>query len=98
MFLNTRLDMSKGRFELENRDIRRWTTKGMTTLPERFGEYRTTDTEGNVVSPDEQIVEFTYRNEQKTMNTILTEEEASQYTKEQVLGEWAKEAIKTPQY
>ncbi len=98
VFLNTRLDMSKGRFELENRDIRRWTTKGMTTLPERFGEYRTTDTECNVVSPDEQIVEFTYRNEQKTMNTILTEEEASQYTMEQVLGEWAEEAIKTPQY
>ncbi len=95
VFLNTRLDASKGKYELENRDIRRWTTKGMTTLPERFGEYRTTDTEGNVVSPDEQIVEFTYRNEQKTMNTILTEEEASHYTMEQVLGEWAKEAIQT---
>ena len=65
----------------------------MTILPSLLGEYRTVDTEGRVVSPEENIVEFTYRGETKTMNTILTEEQASQYTPEYVLGEWAQEVI-----
>ena len=33
-----------------------------------------------------------YRGQEKTMNTILTDEQAAQYTMDYVLGEWATEA------
>lgn len=94
VFLNTILDFSQGEFALENKDIQRWTRNGMSVLPALMGEYGTVDTEGRVVSPAENIVEFVYRGEIKTMNTILTPEQAAQYTMEYVLGEWAKEVNK----
>ena len=93
VFQHSILDHSKGFFGLSSKDVQRWTKKCMTILPSLLGEYRTVDTEGRVVSPEENIVEFTYRGETKTMNTILTEEQASQYTPEYVLGEWAQEVI-----
>lgn len=94
VFLNTVLNYSAGVFTLENGGIQRWTKQGMSVLPELFGEYRTADSKGNIVSPDENIVEFTYRGEKKAMNTILTSDAAMRYTMEYVLGAWAKEAKK----
>lgn len=91
VFLNTILDFSAGAFTLENNAIRRWTVQGMMALPERFGEYRTKDQEGRVVSPEENEVTFVLDGKSRTMNTILTDEEAARFTKEYVLGEWAGE-------
>lgn len=95
VYMHTVLDYSKGSFVMENKDIQRWTKQGMTTLPAHFGEYHTTDTEGRVISPDTNTVVFHYEGETKPMNTILSSEEASYYRMEQVLGEWAQEAIQT---
>lgn len=91
VFLRTVLDYSAGYFELNGKGIERWTTAGMSTLPDLFGEYRTTDTEGRVVSPGANVVTFSYRGTSKTMNTIMSAEQAEVYTMEYVLGEWAKE-------
>jgi hypothetical protein len=51
------------------------------------------DTEGRVVSPETNIVEFRYKDKIKQMNTVLDEEEAHSYTIENILGEWTKEII-----
>ena len=75
VFLNTRLDYSAGEFSLENNAIRRWTVQGMMALPERFGEYRTMDQEGRVVSPETNEVTFVLDGKSRTMNTILSEEQ-----------------------
>ena len=93
VFLNTILDYSAGAFDLQNRDISRWTVQGMMVLPELFGEYNTIDTKGRVVSPETNEIEFALKGETKRMNTILSPDEAARYTKEYVLGAWAQEAI-----
>ncbi len=92
VFLNTRLDYSAGAFTLENKDIRRWTVQGMMALPELFGEYRTMDQEGRVVSPETNEVTFVLDGKSRTINTILTKEQAEAYMMENVLGAWAEEA------
>ena len=71
VFLNTRLDFSAGEFRLEGKGIQRWTVQGMMALPERFGEYRTMDQEGRVVSPETNEVVFVLGGKSRTMNTIL---------------------------
>ena len=71
VFLNTRLDFSAGEFRLEGKGIQRWTVQGMMTLPECFGEYRTMDQEGRVVSPETNEVTFVLDGKSRTMNTIL---------------------------
>ena len=92
VFLRTTLDFSAGEFTLHHNDIQRWTLPGMTVLPDCFGEYRTMDVNGKVISPETNEVVFHYRGQEKTMNTILTDEQAAQYTMDYVLGEWATEA------
>jgi len=71
VFLNTRLDFSAGEFRLEGKGIQRWTVQGMMALPECFGEYRTMDQEGRVVSPETNEVTFVLGGKSRTMNTIL---------------------------
>lgn len=92
VFLRTTLDFSAGEFSLYHKDLARWTLPGMTVLPDCFGEYRTMNTKGKVILPKKNVVTFTYRGQEKTMNTILTEKQAARYTIDYVLGDWAKEA------
>lgn len=92
VFLRTILDMSAGEFALtDNKNTQRWTLPGMTVMPDCFGEYKTMDRKGRVVSPKTNEVVFTYRGQEKKMNTILTARQAKIYTTEYVLGEWSKE-------
>lgn len=92
VFLNTVLDYSAGEFSLYDKKIQRWNTEGMRVLPECFGEYKTCDVQGKVISPEKNEVVFTYRGQEKAMNTILTDEQAARYTMEYVLGPWTMEA------
>ena len=59
-YLLTTLDMSKGEFSLsDGSKIQRWTIDGMNNcLPYDFSEYSTMDTEGNVISPASNKVQF----------------------------------------
>ena len=59
-YLLTTLDMSKGDFALsDGSKIQRWTIDGMNNcLPYDFSEYSTMDTEGNVISPASNKVQF----------------------------------------
>lgn len=94
VFLHTTLDYSAGEFRLEGKGIQRWTVQGMMALPELFGEYRTADQEGRVLSPETNEVTFVLDAKSTTKNTILSDDEAAQYTIEYVLGEWANEIEK----
>jgi len=44
-----------------------------------------------VISPKANEVVFTFRGQERPMNTILNRKEAKAYTKQAVLGAWAKE-------
>ena len=78
VFLNTVLDYSAGAFSLYDKKIQRWNIEGMRVLPELFGEYKTKDVHGRVISPKKNEVTFTFRDTSKTMNTILTAKQAKE--------------------
>lgn len=88
VFLNTTLDYSAGQFALTGNGIQRWTIAGMNVLPERFGEYNTMDSNGNVISPASNEVTFTLNGDSKTMETILSADEAQAFSYENVFSAW----------
>ena len=89
VFINTVLDYSAGEFSLYDKKIQRWHIEGMRVLPDMFGEYKTKDVRGRVISPKKNEVTFTFRDSFKTMNTILTTKQAKAYNLDAVFGEWA---------
>ena len=82
-YLLTTLDMSKGEFSLsDGSKIQRWTIDGMNNcLPYDFSEYNTMDTEGNVISPASNKVQF-FGKAENEKETIIDHEaaEAKSYT------------------
>ena len=95
VFLNTVFDYNAGAFDVTDKKIQRWNTEGMRVLPDLFGEYQTKDTQGNVISPEANDITFTFRGDSKTMNTILTPQQAEKYTLLDVFGPWARTIQKT---
>ena len=102
VFLRTTLDFSAGEFSLtDGKNNQRWTLPGMRVVPACFGEYRTKNVKGKIISPKKHEVVFYFRGQERAMNTILTAKEAKGYTLDAVLGPWAKEIptiIQTNQY
>ncbi len=99
VFLNTVLDDSNGELIMtkdasEQKDkINRWTLGAMNALPAKLGEFNSMDKEGNVVSPASNNVTFVLGSEEKSMETILTADEAATYTIDYTLGEWGATAV-----
>ena len=92
VFLRTTLDFSAGDFSLtDGKTIQRWSLPGMRVVPACFGEYKTCDVKGRVISPKKNEVVFHFRGQERPMNTILTAKQAKDYTIDKVLGAWAKE-------
>ena len=98
VFLNTILDDRNGKLNMQKdasaqKDkINRWTLGAMNALPDFMGEYRSVDTLGNVVSPASNECTFVLGSNEKTFETILTDEQAANYTIDKILGSWAAEA------
>ena len=67
----------------------RWTAAGMNVAAKEFVEYNTKDTEGNVVSPATNVIDFNKGEAHNEMETILTAEQAAEFTLEKVMGDWA---------
>ncbi|MGM9809256.1 MAG: pectinesterase family protein [Paludibacteraceae bacterium] len=82
-YLLTTLDMSKGEFSLsDGSKIQRWTIDGMNNcVPYDFSEYNTMDTEGKVISPASNKVQF-FGKAENEKETIIGYEaaEAKSYT------------------
>ena len=67
----------------------RWTTAGMNVAAYKFKEYQTMDAEGNITTPASNIVNFTHNSGNREYETVLTDEEAAQYTVANIYGSWA---------
>ncbi len=67
----------------------RFTTAGMNVVADRFVEYNTMDADGNVISPESNILTFTKDKNSKEAETIISAEEAALYTLENVFTDWA---------
>ncbi|MCD8291903.1 MAG: pectinesterase family protein [Prevotella sp.] len=65
----------------------RWNPTGMNnTIPTVFGEYGTLDADGNDITPSENYVSF--NSIDSLINTIITADEAAEYTLEKVFPSW----------
>ena len=67
----------------------RWTAGGMNVPAKEFVEYNTKDVNGTVVSPATNVVDFNLGAAHNKMETILTAEQAAEFTAEKVMGDWA---------
>jgi pectin methylesterase-like acyl-CoA thioesterase len=66
----------------------RFTAAGMNEAADKFVEYNSVDSEGNVVSPSTNVVKFTKDKTTNEMETILTADEASEYSLDKVFTDW----------
>ena len=72
----------------------RWTVKGMNSAPVSYKEYNTVDLSGNGMNtPTSNIIEFTHSTGNNKMETILTEEEAKEYTLDKFFTNWDPASI-----
>lgn len=85
--LNTRINQP------EKLIATRFITGGMNCAADRFVEYNTLDSLGNVISPDSNYLKFTHNTGDKEYETILTAEEAAEYAIEKVFPDWDAPAI-----
>ena len=67
----------------------RFTTAGMNVAASSFKEYQTRDAEGNITTPESNILNFTHSSGNKSYETVLTDEEAANYTLANIYGKWA---------
>ena len=86
-FLNTTLNQPN---EIASK---RFTAAGMNVAADKFVEYRSVDKDGNVVSPATNVVTFTKDSQQNKMETILTEEQAADYSLDKVFTDWTPAAL-----
>jgi len=85
IFLNTTL-MDDG----ENLASTRWTTTSMNAAYALAGEYGTKDSSGEDITPTSNVVTFSLAS--SSMETILTDKQAAEYTMAYTLGDWATTA------
>ena len=88
-FLNTILDKTAASKIASTR----WTVAGMNVVAKNLFEYNTLDEDGNVISPAENTVKFTLSQDNKLLdqneyNTILTADQAANYTLDKVFTNW----------
>ena len=98
VFLNTTVDYSAGEFAFADSkgEIQRWTKVLMSANAwPRFGEYNTRDKEGNLLTPESNVVTFLDKkggNATQNIETVLSAEQAATYTMAYTLGDWAETA------
>ena len=68
----------------------RFDAEGMKVSSNYFKEYRTKDAQGRDITPKTNVVTFTLRDHTQPFvaETVMTEEEARQYTLQNIFGEW----------
>ena len=69
----------------------RFTAAGMNSAADGFYEYKTLNENGDVISPTSNVIKFTHSTGNKEYETILTEEQAANYTKEKVFADAPEE-------
>ncbi len=91
VYLYTTLDYSKGEFSLsDSNKIQRWTRETMNDgiKPALFGEHNTADTDGLIVTPASNVVNFYRKDQTWPIETVLTAEQSEPYTYSNFFGDW----------
>ena len=73
----------------------RWTAAGMNNAAYAFKEFGTMDSTGAVVCPSTFVVNFTHSSGDNQIETILSTDEAAQFTVANIFGAWAPDQIAT---
>ncbi|MBQ3805666.1 MAG: Ig-like domain-containing protein [Prevotella sp.] len=71
----------------------RWLAAGMNDPYVRAGEYGTKNAAGTDITPSSNIVNFTSKSGNVSFETILTADEAANYTLANIFGEWSATAV-----
>lgn len=71
----------------------RFTIEGMNVAADKFKEYATTNSEGSITTPKSNVIKFTHSSGNNEFETILSDDEAAQYTVANIFGEWAPDKI-----
>lgn len=71
----------------------RFKTTGMNCSADKFVEFNSVDTDGNVVTPASNVLKFTHSSGDKEYETVLTADEAAEYAIEKVFPDWRPEEI-----
>ena len=74
----------------EKLEATRFDDEGMKVSSNYFKEYGTTDAKGHDITPKSNVVRFALRDHTQpfTAETIMTKEEAKQYTVKRIFGDW----------
>ncbi len=76
----------------------RFTVAGMNNAAYSFKEYGTMDSTGTVICPSSKIINFTHSSGNNQFETILSTDEAAQYTVANIFGEWEPDHIAWQKY
>ena len=71
----------------------RFTAAGMNNAAYAFKEFGTMDSTGAVICPTTHVMNFTHTSGDNQMETILTADEAAQFTVANIFGAWAPDQI-----
>lgn len=71
----------------------RWTAAGMNVAADKFVEYNTLDSDGNVVSPATHVMTFTKDQTENKYETILSAEQAAAYALDKVFADWQPDML-----
>ncbi|MBQ9642257.1 MAG: hypothetical protein IJV06_11970 [Bacteroidaceae bacterium] len=69
----------------------RFDDRGMRTVNSYFKEYNTRDLQGQIISPKTNVLTLVCNDDRNTVETIMTDEEARQYTPKNVFPKWRPE-------
>lgn len=71
----------------------RFTIAGMNVAADKFKEYATTNSQGTITTPKSNVIKFTHSTGNNEFETVLSADEAAQYTVANIFGEWAPDKI-----
>ena len=71
----------------------RFTIAGMNVAADKFKEYATTNSQGTITTPKSNVIKFTHSSGNNEFETVLSDDEAAQYTVANIFGEWAPDKI-----
>ncbi len=71
----------------------RFTKSGINVVPDRFGEFGTINSVGKVSTPASNKLQFSAKSDTKELETVMSADEAAQYTVANIFGEWAPDKI-----
>ena len=86
-YLNTRL------MQPEKLAATRYDPQGMRTVDSDFFEYHTTNAAGEDITPATNVVNFTLKEESRSLETIMTAEEARRFQLKKIFPDWRPEKI-----